>query len=277
MVFITTQSVNSEILRQQRLAQDIAGEQAKISTGKKINQASDNPHDWVQISQIGRRQSINAAWQGNLTFAESRAAQASSNLNEINNLMTRVTELIVASTSTADGSPGREAVAKELEGIRSTINDLLNQTDYQGTPVFDHPTAVKIPLSAGLVVDAVGTRDSISENAVGSRSIAQVLQDTIASVRTGTEADRAAALQDARTALDHVIVQQSVQGVRSQRLEDIGTRLKGSSLALTERRSILEDTEVTETITKLQTKLLTLEASQLAFARINRKSLFDIL
>jgi flagellar hook-associated protein 3 FlgL len=276
MVFITTQSVSAEILRQQRMAQEIAGEQAKISTGKKINQASDNPHDWVQISQIGRRQSINAAWQGNLTFAESRATQASTNLSEINNLMTRVTELVVASTSTADGSPGREAVAKELEGIRSTISDLLNQTDYQGTPVFDHPNAVMIPLSAGLVAEAVPTRAGISENAVGTRSIDQVLQDTIAAVRTGTADDRSAALQDARTALDHVIVQQSIQGVRSQRLEDIGDRLKTSSLALKERRSTLEDTDVTETITKLQSKLLTLEASQLAFARISKKSLFDL-
>lgn len=276
MVFITTQSLNAEIARQQRMATEIAGEQAKISTGKKINQASDNPHDWVQISQIGRRQSINAAWEGNLTFAESRATQASTNLNEINNLMTRVTELIVTSTSTADGSSGREAVAKELEGIRATVSDLLNQTDYQGTPVFDHPSAVMIPLGAGLVVEAVPTRASISENAVGTRSIDQVLEDTINAVRTGTEADRSVALQDARTALDHVIVAQSVQGVRSQRLEDIGNRLTSSSLALTERRSVLEDTDITETITKLQSKLLTLEASQLAFARINQKSLFDL-
>ena len=276
MVFITTQSLNAEIARQQRMAVEIAGEQAKISTGKKINQASDNPHDWVQISQIGRRQSINTAWQSNLTFAESRATQAATNLNDINNLMTRVTELVVASTSTADGSPGREAVAKELEGIRTTINDLLNQTDYQGTPVFDHPSAVMIPLGAGLIVEAVPTRASISENAVGTRSLDQVLADAIDAVRTGTEADRSAALQDARSALDHVIVAQSVQGVRTQRLEDIGNRLTTAGLALAERRSTLEDTDVTETIVKLQSKLLTLEASQLAYARISQKSLFDL-
>lgn len=276
MVFITTQSITAEITRQQRLAADIAGEQTKISTTKKINQPSDNPHDWVQISQVGRRQSINAAWKGNLTFAESRATQASTNLNEVNNLMTRVTELIVTSTSTADGSTGREAVAKELEGIRATINDLLNQTDYQGTPVFDHPSAVLIPLGAGLNVEAVPTRASIMENAVGSRSIDQVISDIINVVRTGTEADRSAALQDARTALDHVIVAQSVQGVRSQRLEDIGGRLTNSDLALSERRSALEDTDITETSVKLQSKLLTLEAAQLAFARINQKSLFDL-
>jgi len=65
--------------------------------------------------------------------------------------------------------------------------------------------------------------------------------------------------------------------VRAQRLEDIDNRLTDSALALTERRSTLEDTDLTETITKLQSKLTTLEAAQAAFARINQTSLFDFL
>lgn len=277
MVFITTQSLNAEIQRQQRLAQEIATEQTKVSTGKKINQASDNPHDWVQISQIGRQQAVASAWKDNLTYADSRAAKATSNLDEINNLMTRVTELIITSTSTANGSPGRESVALELEGIRTSINDLINQTDYQGSPVFDAPAPIMIPLGAGLTVDAVPTRAAVMNNAVGTRSIDQVLADTIAAVRTGTDADRTAALTDARTALDHVIVNQSLQGVRSQRLENIGERLTDVNLTLKEQRSALEDTELTETVTKLQNKLLTLEAAQIAFARISKQSLFDLL
>lgn len=276
MVFITTQSLNAEILRQQRMAADIAAEQARISTGRKINQPSDNPQDWVQISQIGKQQAINEAWANNITFAVSRSAKATSNLNDINNLMSRVTELLVTSTSTADGSPGREAVAQELEGIRATISELLNQTDYQGASVFDEEHTVKIPVSAGLFVEAVPTRQSIAENAVGSRSLDQVLSDAIFAIREGTEADRSASLEDARKALDHVIVAQSLQGVRAQRLENIGTRLTDVALMLTERRSTLEDTDVTEAITKLQNKLVTLEAAQAVFARISRQSLFDL-
>jgi flagellar hook-associated protein 3 FlgL len=105
MVFITSQSLNAEILRQQGLAREIAGEQIKISTGKKINQPADNPQDWVQISQIGRQQSINDAWGSNADFAKSRAEAAASNLKDINSLMTRVTELLVESSSTSTDSP----------------------------------------------------------------------------------------------------------------------------------------------------------------------------
>ena len=276
MVFITTQSLNAEILRQQNMAREIATEQAKISTGFKLNQSSDNPQDWVQISLVGRQQSINGAWQSNLQFADSRAAQATTNLNEINNLMTHVTELLVSSASTGPGSPGREAVAKELEGIRATINDLVNQTDYQGQPVFDETNTVNIPVSAGLAIEAVPTRQSVSENVIGTRSLDDILAAAIDAIRSGDETARGAALDDSHKALDHVIVAQSLQGVRSQRIENIGRRLEDTGLALAERRSTLEDTDLTEVVTKLQNKLMTLEAAQIAFSRISKQSLFDL-
>jgi flagellar hook-associated protein 3 FlgL len=277
MVFITSQSISAEIVRQQLMARDIAIEQGKISTGHKLNQPSDNPQDWVQISLVGRQQSLNTAWKDNLTFAQSRADKASTNLKDINGLMSRVTDLLVTSTSTSNGSPGREAVAQELDGIRETIKGLLNQTDFQGQPVFDDGTSNLVPIGTGLAVDAVGTRQSISDNAVGTRTLDQVLADAIAAVRTGTDADRSTALTDSRKALDHVIVAQSLQGVRTQRLDDISERLVDNALALTERRSTLEDTDLTETITKLQQKLTTLEAAQMAFARINKQTLFDLI
>lgn len=277
MVAITSQALQAEVRRQQGLSKEIADVQSTISTGKKINQPSDNPQDWVQISQLGKQQSMNDAWTSNLTFAQSRSASATSNLSDINNLMTRVTQLLVSSSSEANGSTGREAVAQELEGIRTSISDLLNQTDYQGSPVFDDGSTVDVPVGAGLNVEAVPTRQSIADNAVGTRSLDDVLSDAINAVRTGTDADRSNSLGDARTALDHVIVAQSIQGVRGQRLDNIAQRLTATKLDLTERRSKLEDTDITVAATSLQSKLTTLEAAQAAFVRINSQSLFDLL
>jgi flagellar hook-associated protein 3 FlgL len=277
MVFITSQSLSAEILRQQTLAREIAGDQIKISTGKKINQPSDNPQDWVQISQIGRQQSINEAWLSNADFAKGRATAAASSLNDVNALMSRLAELLVTSASTSTDSPGRAAVVTEIQGIRQSVNDLLFQTDYQGSPVFDDTHTVRIPVGAGLAVDAVPTRQSITENAVGAMSLDDVLQYAIDAVTSADSNDVQTALGYARKALDHVIVGQSVQGVRQQRIDDISERIVDKKLALTERRSGLEDTDVAEVITKLQGRLTTLEAAQAAFARIGRQSLFDLL
>jgi len=277
MVFITSQSLNAEILRQQKLAQDIANVQTTISTGKKVNEPADDPQAWVQISQIGRQQSINDAWSSNATFANSRAQAAASNLTDINNLMSRVTELLVQSTSTSQDSPGRAAVAQELTGIKQQINDLVTQTDYQGNPVFDDTHTVNIPVGAGLAVDAVPTRQSITDNVVGTQSLDDVLQSAIDAVNSGDSTALNQSLSDSRTALDHVIVAQSDQGVRQDRIDDITQRLSDQKLDLTERRSGLEDTDVNEAVTKLSSKLTTLEAAQAAFARIGKQNLFDLL
>ena len=149
MVFITSQSISAEILRQQNLAKEISAEQSKVSSGVKITKSSDNPQDWVQISELGRQQSMNLAWTSNINYAQSRAAQATSSLNDLNGLMSRMTELLVQATSTSESSPGREAIAQELEGIRSSVTDILNQTNYQGTPVFDDTTSVDVPVGTG--------------------------------------------------------------------------------------------------------------------------------
>jgi flagellar hook-associated protein 3 FlgL len=158
-----------------------------------------------------------------------------------------------------------------------SVHDLLNQTDYQGTPVFDDQYTVDIPVGAGLAVDAVATRQSISDNAVGSLSLEDVLQAALDAVNGGTAADMKTSLTNSRAALDHVIVAQSIQGVRQQRIDDVSERIIDKKLSLTERRSGLEDTDVGEVITKLQSRLTTLEAAQAAFARIGKQSLFDLL
>jgi len=280
MVFITSQSVSAEILRQQTLSSDIATLQSQISSGKKLEFPSDNPQDWLQISAIGRQQSLAASWQSNLKYAQSRAAQASSSLSDVNNLMTRVTELLVTSNSNSAGSPGTEAVAQELEGIKATITAIMTQTDYQETPTFDDTNGIAIPVGHGLTVDAVGTRQSIEDGVVtasGAKSIYDVLDAAITAVRSGDSAAKTASLTEARAALDHVIVAQSQQGVRSQRLDDESNRLLDTDLQLTERRSVLEDTDLTDVIARVQSKLLTLQAAQVAFAKINQQSLFDLI
>ncbi|MET0366310.1 MAG: flagellin, partial [Sphingobium sp.] len=227
MVFITNQSVNVEIKRQQKLAYDIADYQQQISTGVKFDKPSDNPQDWIQISYVGRQQSLNTAWGDNLTYAQSRAAQAASSLDDINNLMATMNEKLVLATGQGAGTPGAEAIAQTLEGIRESVRTILNQTDYQGTPTFDDTVSNKIPIGQGLAFEAVGTRQSVETVTVvtdstttppttGPKSIYDILDDAIAAVRSGDSTAISSSITESKAALDHVIVSGSQQGVRSK-------------------------------------------------------------
>lgn len=280
MVFVTSQSVNSEILRQQSLAKEIVKFQTQISSGQKYDKPSEDPQSWIQISNIGRQQALTQSWTDNLKFGKSRAAQAESTLTDVNNLMTRVTELLVTSTSQGANTPGAKAVAQELQGIKDSITALMNQKDYQGRATFDDTNAVGIPIGQGVTVEAVGTRQSIENNITtpsGTKSIYQILDTAISAVQAGSQSAETAALGDVRAGLDHIIVAQSQQGVRSQRLDEETARLDDTNLNLAEKRSALADTDLTEVIAKVQAKLITLQAAQTAFAKISQTSLFNLI
>ena len=280
MVGITNKIMLAEMRRQQKLSQSIVDGQTAISTGITLNKPSDNALAWVQVSDIGRAQAQQAAWQANVSYGTTRAATAESNLSEINSLLTRAQELV---TSARNGSPNdtsRAAIVEELGTIRTTIDEMLNQTDYQGTPVFDDGQSTLVPVSRGLNLAVVGTRQEVSEGIDvngAPMSINDVLSASISAIQSGVDADIATSLDGVKAAQAHITVEQAKQGVRSDRLEVIGDRLTDVDIDLTERRAYLESTDLQQVISRLQSQLLQLEAAQSAYARINQKTLFDLI
>lgn len=284
MVFITNQSVSAEIKRQQKLATDIATYQQQISTGNKLDKPSDDPSSWIQISVVGRQQSLNDAYTTNLKYAQSRAQQASSSLDDIKNLMQEVNSQLVQATSQGAGTPGALAIAQTLQNVRDSISTIMNQKDYQGTPTFDSGTSNLVPIGVGLSYEAVGTKEAVetvttdtSTTPPTTKSIYDILDAAITAVQNGDSAGITKSITDTKTALDHVIVEQSKQGVRENRLDNEVSRLSTQNLNLSERKMNLSDTDLTEAVTKVQAKLVTLQAAQAVFSKINQQSLFDLL
>ncbi|MES1986266.1 MAG: flagellin [Pseudomonadota bacterium] len=280
MVAITAQTLADEIRRQKALSQSIMADQTAVSSGTRLTKASQDPLAWVQVSDLARQQSQQAAWSHNVSYAQSRSAKASSNLEELYNLFNRGQELMVTATTASTNDSGRAAITAELSNIRIVANELINETDFQGTPVFDVGTSTAIPVSRGINLQVVGTREQVSTgiNVGGTvMSIDDILANAIAAVSTGTDAERSAALDGLRKGLDHVINQQTSQGVRGDRLDTAKDRLVEVNLTLSERRSVLEDTDLTETLASVQSKLTTLQAAQAVFAKINQQTLFDLI
>jgi flagellar hook-associated protein 3 FlgL len=280
MVGITNKIMLAEMRRQQKLSQSIVDGQTAISTGITLNKPSDNPLAWVQVSDIGRAQAQQAAWQANVSYGTTRAGNAEANLSEINNLLTRAQELVTSARNGSLNDTSRAAIVEEMSTIRTTIDEMLNQTDYQGTPVFDDGQSTLVPVSRGLNLAVVGTRQEVSEGIDvngAPMSINDVLSASISAIQSGVDADIATSLDGVKAAQAHITVEQAKQGVRSDRLEVIGDRLTDVDIDLTERRADLESTDLQQVISRLQSQLLQLEAAQSAYARINQKTLFDII
>ncbi|WP_176591954.1 flagellin [Sphingobium sp. EM0848] len=280
MVGITNKVLLAEIRRQQQLSQDIVNGQTAISTGKTLTKPSDNALAWVQVSDIGRAQAQQAAWQSNVSTGTTRATTAEANLDEMNNLLTRAQELMTSARNGAMNDTGKAAIVEEMKTIRSTISSLLNQKDYNGVPVFDDGQSVLVPVSRGLNLAVVGTKQDISEgiDVNGTpMSLDDILGQSITALQSGTDTDVAAGLDAIKAGQQHVVLEQTKQGVRGDRLDTIGTRLTNVDLDLTERRQNLESTDLSTVISTVSAKLTQLNAAQSAFARINQQTLFDLI
>ncbi|WP_327755007.1 flagellin [Sphingobium sp. SJ10-10] len=280
MVGITNKTLLAEIRRQQQLSQGIVDGQTAISTGKTLTKPSDNALAWVQVSDIGRAQAQQAAWQSNVSTGTTRAANAESNLGEMNTLLTRAQELVTAARNGSLNDASKTAIIEEMKTIRTTIDSLLNQKDYNGVPTFDDGQSVLVPVSRGLNLAVVGTRQEVSEgiDVNGTpMTLDDILGQSITALQSGTDADVVAALDAIKAGQNHVVLEQTKQGVRSDRLDVIGTRLTDIDIDLKERRADLESTDLTEVISSVSAKLLQLNAAQSAFARINQQTLFDLI
>jgi len=280
MVGITNKIMLAEMRRQQKLSQSIVDGQTAISTGITLTKPSDNALAWVQVSDIGRAQAQQAAWKANVSYGTSRSANAESNLSEIDNLLTRAQELMTSARNGSLNDNGRAAITQEMTTIRTTINELLNEKDYQGVSVFDDGQSVLVPVSRGLNLAVVGTKQEVSEGIDfngTTMSIDDMLGQAIAAVQSGTDADLATSVDAVQIAQSHIAVEQAKQGVRSDRLEVVGTRLTDVGIDLTERRADLESTDLQEVISRVQAQLLQLDAAQSAYARINQQTLFDLI
>jgi flagellar hook-associated protein 3 FlgL len=280
MVGITNKTLIAEIRRQQQLSQGIVEGQTAISTGISLTKPSDNALAWVQVSEIGKAQAQQSAWKANISYGTTRAANAEANLEQITTLLVRAQELVTSARNGSLNASGRAAIVEEMKTIRTTIDTMLTQKDYQGVPVFDDTQSVLVPVSRGLNLAVVGTRQDVSEgiDVNGTpMSLDDIMAQNITALESGTDADLIASLDAIRAGQTHIVVEQAKQGVRGDRLDVIGERLTNIDLDLSERRQGLEATDLAEVISSVKAKLLQLEAAQSAFARINQQTLFDLI
>lgn len=283
MISGTRYRLTTEINRQTRLAAEIAHAHAQISTGKRLLAPSDDPVAAAQISVLGRTQAEEATWSRNLDVAGALAARSDTALTSVARGLDRANELMIAAATGTLSAENRATLAAELKGIALDLAGLADSRDARGEMLF-RTDALEIPVYDGGTVTPVASRAALFESvstAAGIRDIASILADAAAAIVEPVDSVRKAAtdasLAEVGAALAHIAAARGDQGARASRIDALQERLAESKLQLEEQRSKLESTDITEAVTRLEAKDLSLKAAQAVFARINQTSLFDIL
>ena len=175
---VSTKLFNEQQIRQfSSLNEDIQKLQDKISSGKNIVVASDDPVGSVNLSGYKIVKQQLDQYLKNVNSAQTRLSLVDTNLQNLSTIMIRANELLIQASSDVLGRSDREAIALEVDEMKEELLSLANQQDANGSFIFGGYKTKTQPFQKninGLIEykgDAGTTSLSISETMVVETSV----------------------------------------------------------------------------------------------------------
>lgn len=284
MITATRYRALAEINRQAKLGAEIARAQSDISTGKRIQTASDDPIAAARVATIRRSEADQEVWARNIKTAQAIASEVDTAMASMADIFNRVKELTLAGATESVSANDRSAIVQELAGLRIALDNVETSKTPTGQALFPTDAPLQISTSATQRLAATAQRSTVFEGitfSFGTGSLGAVIDEAVAAVSTADVAARRTladtSLGNIDLAVSHVINQHAAQGLRGAQLDAAAETIEQTAIQLSEERGSLEDTDVAATVMKLNAKTLSLQAAQMAFAKVNRNTLFDFL
>jgi len=147
----------------------------ELSTGKKVNQPSDNPSSAAIIQQIQKTLDYSTQYSSNIAQGTNQLNQVDSTLGNITTLLTQAQSIASANASSTVSPDARASAAEVVDSIYNQVLALANQ-QFEGTYLFggnDQTTAPYNASSGG--VEFVGS-STVLQNAIqqGTNTVFQV-------------------------------------------------------------------------------------------------------
>ena len=176
--------------------------QSKISTGKNIIFASDDPVGAVQLSGLNDVKSKMEQYIDNANLALNRLDLMDKTLEASKNVFVRINELAIQASNDVLSSGDREAIALEFDELKKELISLANSTDSSGSYIYSgYKTKQRsFEMDSDGTVSYKGDRGSVSVAVSESRMLestldgASVFQDIVTS--TGVSTDLFAAVDN---------------------------------------------------------------------------------
>jgi len=290
-VRITNQMQASFVTRsmQANLAR-MAELQEQGTSGRRLVRASTDPSSAADALLVRNQLATEKQYERNIANGEGWLATIDSTLGTVTDIVQRVRDLVIQGASDTTSADGREAIAVEIDELRT---ELLRQsnTTYLGRTVFagtsDEGVAFRDDYTftgtAGATVERrIGIDSTVQVDADGAAvfgqgpgSVFALLDTVVADLRTGTNVGNHLAAVDSR--LSAVLTQHTVAGARQSQLERATDTNSGNQVSLEARRAGIEDVDIAEIAIDLQLKQVAYQATLSIGANILQPTLMDFL
>ena len=190
---VSTKLLNQQQVRQfSKINDKIADTQERVSTGKSILRASDDPVAAVNLSVAKEQSLLLGQFERNIASAENKLNMTDLTLQETVNVLTRFSELITMARNGALNEEGHLAISTEMRQLKEVLLGLANTTDANGQGIFSGFNGVGRPFEMKVdgSVEYLGNRGQNSLAISENMSISTNIDGGSAFMRIDTEGGR---------------------------------------------------------------------------------------
>ena len=259
----------------------------QLSTGMRINSAADDAAGLAisntMTSQInGMQQSVRNANDG-IALAQT----AGGALTEVTNMLQRVRELAVQSSSGTYQASDRQSMQSEVSNLTAQIGSILNTTQFNGTNVFavtsgapasngsqDATFSIQTGADNGntVTIDSNAFNGSLlfgTSGGTGNTTYSSA-SGTTQSLDVSTQATAATTITNVDSAIAEVNTTEASLGASQNRLTSVVNNLNTNITNLSSARSQIQDTDYSATTTQLAKSQILSQASTAMLAQANQ-------
>ncbi len=280
-------------LNQTQLEAQEAGLQ--ISTGKSVNEPSDNPTAAGLLVENNDQATFNSGYLQSISAVQGQLSTASSTLGSITSALQQAISLGVEGASGTVSASDQAAIVAQLQGIQSQIVSLANTT-YQGNYVFGGSITNTAPYvvddTSPSGVDYVGNSDvnevsigngyKLAVNQPGSQlfsatgnDVFLAIQDLIAAVQNNTGIG--SAVNAVTSASSYLSAQAVFYGNATDQTQSETSYLNAAQLQISEQQITLGSVNLATAANNLEQANTDTQAALAAISKFAQNNLFEYL
>lgn len=270
----------------------LARSQEQLSTGRVINRPSDSPTGTNDAMRLRAQITSDTQHARNASDGLGYLGRTDEVLSTMVDRLRRARDLVVQGASTGSAGPqAREAIAAELEQIRTSMLSLAN-TQHMGRSLFGGTSGSPQAYAAdgtfigdrNAVVRVVGDDMSVTVNTTGPTAFETPDGDNLFGILDRAIADMRTAPGDLPQSLDRIDAVQATMlsavadvGTRYGRVEDVLSTLGATEISNKNALSEVENVDIAKAIVDLQMQEVAYQSALGATARVLQPSLLDFL
>jgi flagellar hook-associated protein 3 FlgL len=276
--------------------------QEELSTGKKINQPSDNPYGTSLALQLNNQIANLTSYSNNVTDGTGWATAGNAALTDITNSVQRIRELVVQAANGTQSQADMSADADEVNQLIAQIKQDAN-AQYNGQYIFAGAATGTQPYQAGsndayagdtgqvartigpntsLAVNAdlssvLGTGQTVSGQPAGDGKLLNTLRNIADAMQSGNSSALSATLTQIDSNAGSLSGLTADLGATTDRLQMAASRIQTLQASDAQSLSNTQDADMAQTEVDFSTEQAALTAALQAGAHIVQQSLMNFL